>query len=147
MAITYIEKGIELHRLIHAAGYKLKANTNDEAFDLNGNQSPTIDNAVQAIIDSYDPLPDLKKVKVKELKLEGLTRIQIIFPSITDFDELDLVREQFLSVAPAARNATVNFQKLIDIVQTGQAATSTINGYTLESEVISYDVVNTPAWP
>ena len=67
--ITYIEKGVNLHSAINAAGYRLIPNTNDQAFDSDGNQSPEIDTAVQLIIDNYDPLPEAQaeaKAKVKE---------------------------------------------------------------------------------
>lgn len=52
--INYTEKGWGLHIAIRKAGYKLKTNTNDEAYDLDGNQSPEIDVIVQAIIYDYD---------------------------------------------------------------------------------------------
>ena len=102
---------------------------------------------VNAIISTFDSLPFEKSAKVAELKREGLRRINVVFPAVQDFDELDLIREQYLSVAPAARNATAAFQKLIDIVQAGKAASVIINGYDLTSDITSYDVVNTPSWP
>jgi len=67
--IKYIEKGFGLHTAINDSGYTLEPNTNDKAYDLAGNQSPAIDTAVQAIIDSYDPLP--------EAKVEAIDRINI----------------------------------------------------------------------
>ena len=110
-------------------------------------QSSTDDVAVQAIVDAYNVLPELKLDKIKDLKAEGLTRIQLTFPAVSDFDELDLIREQYLSVAPAARQATTDFQRMIDIVQAGKSARTEINALTLEAEAIAYDVVNTPNWP
>ena len=67
--INYIEKSNKMHTAIDEAGYYLIANTNDQAFDQAGNQSVAIDEAVQAIIDSFDPLPESKseaKTLVKE---------------------------------------------------------------------------------
>lgn len=65
--IEYVEKGGKLHTVIGNAGYRLKDNTNDEAFDLIGNQSAAIDSAVQAIINNYDPLPDAKASAITEI--------------------------------------------------------------------------------
>ena len=109
--------------------------------------SPCDDADCQAAIDSYNPVPGPKKEKIAELKAEGLRRIQAVFPAIDDFDELDLVREQFLSVKPAARNATPDFQNLIDVVTAGKAAASIIKGFTDRGPVIGYDVVSDPSWP
>lgn len=103
--------------------------------------------AVELVLDSYDEIAAEKKHKILELKEEGLRRIQLVFPAINDFDELDLVREQFLSVAPAARQATVDFQLMIDTVQAGKSAAAAINALTTEAEIQAYDVVNSPAWP
>ena len=64
--INYTEKSWRLHSAINAAGYQLKDNTNDQAYDFDGNQSPEIDTAVQAIIDTFDPLPDAQ-AEAKEL--------------------------------------------------------------------------------
>ena len=102
---------------------------------------------VEAIIATFDPLPHIKKLKIAELKAEGLSRIQLIFPAINDFDELDLVREQYLSIVPAARAATVQLQELIDTVQAGNAARQAINALTTVTAVEAYDVVTTPVWP
>jgi len=102
---------------------------------------------VQSIVDSFNPIPLTKKDKRKELNVEGLLRIQLIFPAISDFDELDLVREQFLSLAPAARSPTAKFQKLIDTVQARNQARKAINALTTVTDINNYDVVNTPTWP
>lgn len=116
------------------------------AFDNQGNQNATIDAAVQAIVDAYDPLPDAKNEKIAELKQEALSRINAVLPAINSFDELELVREQFLSVAPAARTPTATFQQVIDLYQAGKAGVVSINALTTEAEVIAFDVVNDVAW-
>jgi len=59
--INYKEKGGGLHEAINAAGYYLEANTNDQAYDSDGNQSVEIDATVQAIIDGYDQLAVAQK--------------------------------------------------------------------------------------
>lgn len=128
-----------LLQAIHDAGHNVR--------EVDGVMTSTNDVAVQAIIDSYDALPYAKKLKVDELKTEGLSRVQGVFPAIGDFDELDLIRETYLSIVPAARSATTDFQNMINIVQAGKAAATDINALTTVAEVEAYDVVNTPAWP
>ena len=141
--INYIEKGIGLHDAVAAAGLRGIVHRDNVAEAID----PAEETAIQAIIDSYDPLPYAKREKIKELKAEGLSRIQVIFPSIGNFDDLDLVREQWLSIAPAARQATTDFQTMIDTAQAGKAARVEINALTTIAEVEAYDVVNTPSWP
>lgn len=67
--INYIEKGGNLHGAIADAGFHLKANTNNEAYDINGKQSPAIDAAVQAIIDNFDPLPEAKNESIEKVNV------------------------------------------------------------------------------
>lgn len=139
MAIIYIEKGAGLHEAIHNAGFRLQ--------QVDGVWQSDNDVAVQGIIDNYDNLPDVKTIKIAELKAEGLSRINVVFPAITTWDDLELVRGQWLSVAPAARQATVEFQSMIDIYQAGRTEVSAISALNTVVEVEAYDVVNTPAWP
>lgn len=100
-----------------------------------------------ARIESFDMLSYFKGTKIDKLKTEGLSRINIIFPAIKNWDDLDLVRDQWLSVAPAARQATDDFQSMIDIFQAGKDAAANINALGTIAEVEAYDVINTPAWP
>lgn len=51
--INYIEKGDGLHEAIKAAGHSLQ--------QINGVWMSSNDDEVQAIIDSYDPIPDLQE--------------------------------------------------------------------------------------
>jgi len=88
-----------------------------------------------------------KPPKLKLLKAEGLRRIQLVMPAITDYDALDLVREQWLSILPAARDATPNFQLLIDVVTAGKAAASDVNAMTDVATIDAYDVTAAPGWP
>ena len=53
MAINYIEKGLGLHAAIAAAGHNL--------WQVNQVWMSSNDAAVQAIINSYDVLPDVRK--------------------------------------------------------------------------------------
>jgi hypothetical protein len=67
-------------------------------------------------------------------------------PAINNFDTLELVREMWLSVAPAARSATTDFQMIIDIYQEARAGVVFLNSAS-DGEVASYDVVTSPSWP
>lgn len=88
-----------------------------------------------------------KQFKISELKSEGLSRIQIELPAVSNFDELELIREQWLSMSPAARNPTTKFQQVIDIYTAGRNAASEINALILENEIDAYNVITDPAWP
>lgn len=142
MAINFGTKGRfrELKDIITTLGYKRE---HDGVHLFKAGTEAIIQN----VIDSYNPLPDLRKKKVDELKAEGLSRIQVIFPAVNNFDELDLIREQWLSIAPAARQATADFQRMIDIVQAGRSARQAIIALNTIAEIESYDVVNAPSWP
>ena len=84
--------------------------------------------------------------KIQELKNEGLSRIQAVMPAINNFDTLELVREMWLSTAPAARNATPTFQSIIDIYQAARNGVITLKSAAPE-EVAAYDVLVDTAWP
>ncbi len=140
MAINYTEKGSGLHIAITAAGHWLRQV--DDGVWISSN-----DVAVQAIIDAYNALPGAKITKVNEIKAEALRRIQLVFPAIDNMDALALVREQWLSIAPAARQATPNFQRMIDIYQAAKSAITVVNGYAAVAQVASYNAVSGPAWP
>ena len=60
--INYIEKGAGLHKAIRAAGHWL--------IEENGVFVSSNDEAVQAIIDSFDPLPEAKAAKWREVQAE-----------------------------------------------------------------------------
>lgn len=87
-----------------------------------------------------------KAEKIQELKQEGLTRIQSTMPAISSFDMLELVREMWLSTAPAARAATVDFQQIIDIYQAARDGVVYLNSATA-AQITSYDVSTSPTWP
>ena len=88
----------------------------------------------------------LRATKIQELKDEGLSRIQAVLPAISSFDTLELVREMWLSIAPAARAATADFQSVIDIYQAARDGVVFLNTAT-DGEVSSYDVTTSPSWP
>lgn len=84
--------------------------------------------------------------KIQGVKTEGLSRIQLLMPGITDFDTLELVREMWLSTAPAARSATATFQEIINIYQAARAGVIYLKS-AIDEDVASYDIVTDPSWP
>ena len=84
--------------------------------------------------------------RIQEVKEEGLSRIQAVMPAITSFDTLELIRELWSSIEPAARNATATLQSLIDIYQAGRDAVTFLKTAT-DPQLGIYDAVNDPAWP
>ena len=103
--------------------------------------------AVQSISDNHDPVAETKTDKIRELKREGLSRIHIVYPTLMNWDDLDLVRDQWLSIIPAARQPVANFQVVMDIIQAGKNAAAVINTLNTVVDIENYDVVNTPVWP
>ena len=63
--INYIEKGVGLHAAIEAAGHKI--------YHENGTAISSNDVAVQAIIDSYNPLP-YEKMEARKRVIEQINR-------------------------------------------------------------------------
>lgn len=110
---------------------------------------PTTDDDVtaQAVIDSIDYVALLKAEKISELKSEGLSRLQAIYPAIDSFDMLEIVSEIILSILPAARDLTVDMTSLSTVYQAGLSARIAINALSTLTEVDTYDVVNSPSWP
>jgi hypothetical protein len=73
--INYIEKGEGLHRAISDANYSLERIDNSwHATDQGGNKSASVDAAVQAIIDSYDPLPEAQAEALQRVKEASATK-------------------------------------------------------------------------
>ena len=69
MPINYIEKGTDLHQAIGEAGYRL--------IQIDGVLFSNNDDAVQAIIDSFNPLPLLQKEYIDLVNnLVGETRVK-----------------------------------------------------------------------
>lgn len=144
--IDYLEKA-GLQEALEAVGITLK-----EKFDVSGVGTWIVSPAARAaeaqiFIDAYDELPSLKSLKIQEVKQEGLNRINQIFPAISSFDELQLVREQYLSINAAARSPTADFQSAIDVYTAGRDAISVINNLLTSGDVTSYDVTVDPGWP
>lgn len=133
--INYTEKGIGLHRVVAAAGHAL--------YQRDGIWLSSNDVAVQALIDAYDELPDIKEAKIGAIKAEALLRIAAMFPAITSVDEIQFYAEFWLSIKVTARAPTVAFQKVIDIYSAAKTAIASVNSATTKPGVEAVVV----AWP
>lgn len=143
--ITYTEKGKWMHDAISDAGHSLHQVENGDWISSN-------DIAVQAIVDSFDPLPFAKAEKIKQLKIEGLRRVNLVydsdgidevFPSVGHFKMLlDIENTYDRSGAVAPRLLEVN-----NNLTAYENALSAINAGVDWQVVMSYDVVGTPLWP
>lgn len=137
--INYVEKGIGLHDAIRNAGHWL--------IERNNVWISSNDDAVQAIINAYDPIPKAKELKIAELKAEGLRRIQLVFPAIDNFETLLLVKNIILSIAPAARQLTASMTSVSNIYDAGVNAQTAINAMTDLATIEAYNVSTQPVWP
>ena len=101
------------------------------------------------VVDYTAPLvlSDVKRDKLSALKSEGLARIAAVLPGIKDWDALELERERWLSILPTARQATIEYQKVIDIYQAGRTAAVVINNAADIAAVQAYNVGVDPSWP
>lgn len=112
------------------------------------------DYVVPGMIDNGDgtfsnppvPLEVKREEMIDAVRNEGLSRMQEVLPGIDNFDTLDLIKEVWLSIAPAARAPTVSFQYIIDVYQAGKTAINFLKTAT-ESQIDSYDPVLSPSWP
>lgn len=133
--INYVEKGYGLHDAIKKAGHKLE--------QQDGVWVSDDDTAVQAIVDSYDDLPDAKTAKIDAIKAEGLVRINSLFPAITNVAEIQFYAEFWLSIKATSRAATVSFQKVLDIYSAAETAIASVQSATNKAGVAAVVV----AWP
>ncbi|MBI1397051.1 MAG: hypothetical protein GC151_13830 [Betaproteobacteria bacterium] len=141
MAIDYIEKGEGMHRAIRAAGLKLEW---VQASRKPGEWVADNEAAVQAIIYSYDPLPDVKGERVAAIKADGLARMQAAFPAIRTLEDANLLGELWQSIAPAARKATAKWQYIVDVYTAAATAIASVRAATSVAEVAAV-TVNWPA--
>lgn len=155
MAITYSEKGAWLHDALHDAGYWVASNFGVVTWGkVDGSTTDAADEAaVQAIIDSFDPLPYAKADKVDKIKEQAAKQASSIYSFLeTDpkqaIDFYNFAEDMYLCIHVSMRNALP--QRLQDFKNVKDAATDAItavNAMTDWTAVMAYDEVNTPAWP
>lgn len=99
--------------------------------------------AVQAFIDSYNPLPYLKTTTKQSIKDTGLARMKVVYPAIVDADFADLIFDLWRSIVPASRAPVTDFQKLLDIRLAMRNAITSVTASNSLAEVRAV----VPAWP
>lgn len=90
-----------------------------------------------------ETLAEAKLRKAAAIRAEGLARIQTRFGALRDFEDLRLIREILLSIAPAALSLTANMAWARDTYQAGATALGQVAAAASIAEV---DAV-TPSWP
>lgn len=88
-------------------------------------------------------LQQAKQARRESIKSDALSRIQATLPGINSFDTLDLVRNLYLSIAPAARSATADLQAAINVYTAAATAIASVNAATTPAEVAAVVVT----WP
>ena len=148
MTINYVEKGHWLPDEIGRQGYHLT--------QRDGTHVSTDDVAVQAIIDSFDPLPNAKADKIAELNLEAGKRVDDIYGFLPGDREntnpkdvqgfYDFVID-IVGMIPSPNPITGRLAELKAVRDVMQATKGQINAQTDWQAIMAYDVVNTPSWP
>lgn len=108
---------------------------------INGNNVDSVGVVTQRDIES------VRKERKRQVVLEGIARISGVLPGMNDWNSIELIKELWASIAPAARQPTAPMQSVINIYQTGQTAISALDGITTWNELASYDPVTDPGWP
>lgn len=127
MTITYIEKGEGLHFAIAAAGHWLE--------QRDGVWVSDDDVAVQAIIDTYDPLPSAKNAKLAEIRAEAKSRILSVYPEFMQSNAA-------LGILPEA--TTLQMKAFItNHIDASNTAENAVDAATTVAEVKGV----TPTWP
>jgi len=144
--INYTEKGIGFHIAVAEAGYHIEQHGDGNFYSDN-------DVEVQAIHDSYNPLPNAKRLKRKELNTEQRSRMILVYPDAEDIQEdifdviIDMCFDVFRSVINASRSPNAGWQAVLDIRTAKRNARLEINAFTSVAEIEAYNVVTQPAWP
>lgn len=137
MINNYIEKGIRLHRAIRNAGYSLS--------QVDGVWISSDDTAVQAIIDSYDALPEAKADARQRVVLEASRLVAEIYPFINPEKEeaiglYNFTTDMYLTtVAQARQPLSGRLLDFRDIYDTAQAKISEVNALATWQQCDAYD--------
>ena len=132
-----------IHDAISAVGYSLSEING--VWTASGPGTPQENEAaVQAIINAYNILPDMRAAKILAFKTEGLARITAIFPAIGDLDELEYQSELWSSIKTTAKQTTVKMQSVIDIYAAARTAIIAVKNATTKAGITAV-TVNWPA--
>lgn len=131
--IAYVEKGAALHDAIRKAGHGLR--------EENGVWIASDDQAVQAIIDGFDPLADMQAKKIAAVKDEARRRILLVIP---DWKQANLTaRAAELAKLRSERAWTAEEQAEWDA---GQALWDQVKAIRAASDRVEADVMAASDW-
>lgn len=105
------------------------------------------------IVSAYPPaeldaaLAEAKASMLRRLKSEAISRISAKYPDLDSLGSILLERERWLSIAPAARQPTADYQYLIDVAGVFNATRSQLLLQTDLAAIEVYDVSAGPSWP
>lgn len=88
-------------------------------------------------------LAELKRQRAHAITADALARIQSVLPEVSNMATAQLVRELWLSIAPAARQPTAKMGKIIAIYQAWWDALQHVK----ECATAECVAAVTPAWP
>lgn len=145
--ISYTEKGYGLHEAIRAAGHWLR--------EENGVFVSSDDQAVQAIIDAYDPVADHRTAKIAEVKAEAQQRIYAVVPAWKQTNLLaqaallnDKGRGRWSAQELAAWNAgQALWAQVASIRAASDQIEADIAAMTDWQEINAFDVAASARWP
>lgn len=139
MALVFGDKGRyrSLKRELAEAGFPYRVRGGLPVYDV-ANEA-----TMQAIIDAFDEVQAERDIKIADIKTEGLSRIQALFPAIKDLDDLDIEAERWLSIVPAARQPTVKYGTMIAIYLAAKQGIADVNSAQTVQAVQAVGVI----WP
>lgn len=88
-------------------------------------------------------LSEIKHQRANAITTDALARIQSVLPDVSNMATAQLVRELWLSIAPAARQPTAKMGQVIAIYQAWGDALQQVKACTAPACVAAV----TPAWP
>lgn len=100
----------------------------------------------EPMIATQPPVPtlaELKKRRVQALSLEALAHVQAVMPEVGSMATAMLVRELWLSIAPAARQPTQDMQTVFAIFSAYRSAVIDVRKCSTPECVAAV----TPTWP
>lgn len=150
MTIRYTEKGSRLHEAIRAAGHWLR--------EENGEWVSSDDAAVQAIIDSFDPVAAELPQKIASVKEEAQRRIFAVMPAHKQTNLLALATENMLAHGPDSSKWPADIQAVKAVADAGWAKIKAIRAASNEIEarlsaepdwqkIEAHEAATDDAWP
>lgn len=148
--ISYTEKGARLHEAVRKAGYVLR--------EENGAWVSSDDDAVQAIIDAFDPLAAALPEKVMAVKTEAQRRIYEVLPAYKQTNLMAQGLANTLAYGPDSATWPADQQalkaytdarwlRIKALRDASNAIEAKLNAMTDWQELEAYDAMTDASWP